>query len=119
MSDLSLRLSLIFGALVVALVVSLALRMAKRRPVLIDPGTLGPGVYLFSSTSCLDCLPARSKLVERLGDQGFVELMWEREPDTFLELGIDAVPATVVVGADGAATLFAGMPVQALKTLNP
>lgn len=119
MSDLALRLSLILGALVVSFVVVAAIRRARQRPVLIDPGKLGPGVYLFSSTSCLDCLPARSKLVETLGDRGFVELMWEREPDTFLELGIDAVPATVVVGDDGVARLFAGMPVEALKTLNP
>lgn len=120
MSDLPIRLILILAALVVAIVSVLVIRtMNRRRPMAIDPGSMAPGVYLFSSTSCLDCLAARSIMTESLGAQGFVEFKWEEVPERFRELAIDAVPATVMVADDGTATLFPGMPTRALRRLNP
>ena len=84
-----------------------------------EAGGLGPGVYLFSSSTCADCVPARARLVEDLGPAGFVELSWESEPGLFAELGIDAVPCTVIVSEAGEATRFPGMPDGALERLDP
>jgi hypothetical protein len=120
MNELWVRLALIVGAMVAAFAIMLSMRaMRRERPTAIDPGGLGPGVYLFTSGTCLDCLPAREQITEVLGADGFVEVHWEEEPERFRELGIDEVPATIVVAVDGSAMLFSGMPAGAMKRFNP
>jgi hypothetical protein len=120
MSDLTLRLVLIGGALVVTLLVLLTLRFInKRRPTVIDPGDLLPGIYLFSSSTCLDCQPASAMMLETLGTDRFTEFTWEDHPQRFQTMGIASVPATVVVDSDRSALLFTGMPAKALERFSP
>ena len=120
MSDVWLRLSLIAGALAVAAIAAVVLksRMAGR-PRLIEATGLEPGVYLFTSAACPDCSSARRALVDELGDEGFTELRWEKEPGEFHRLGVDAVPATAIVARDGSATLWPGRPDDALSSIGP
>ncbi len=120
MSDVWLRLSLIAGALAVAAVAAVVLRSrVAGRPRQLESTGLGPGVYLFTSTACADCSPARRKLIDELGEGGFVELGWEQEPGVFHRLGVDAVPATAIVARDGSATLWPGQPDDALDSVGP
>jgi hypothetical protein len=118
MSEVWLRLGIVVaGALLVVLIVVILRRPGPRGAG--EAGGLDPGVYLFSSSTCADCDPARARLVEDLGPSGFVEIRWESEPDLFAELGIDAVPCTLVVSETGGATRFPGMPDRALERLDP
>jgi len=119
MSEVWIRLALIGGAMGLALLATLAMRRRRQRPVGIDGAGLAPGVYLFSSSSCLECGPARSALREDLGADRLFEIRWEEEPETFRRLGVEGVPATLVVSDNGTATLFAGDPEQALSSLGP
>lgn len=120
MSEAWLRLGIVGAAILVVLVVTLLLRgRARHRAVPIDQAGLSPGVYLFSSSTCADCIPARRMMEDTLGASGFVEIKWEDEPGLFQEMRLDVVPATVVVAGDGSAVLFPGMPERALKTLGP
>lgn len=120
MSDLTTRLVLIAGALVVTVLVLITMRTISRsRPTVIDPGDLLPGIYLFSSSTCLDCRPASAMMLETLGAGGFTEFTWEDQPQRFQTMGIATVPATVVVDADRSALLFTGMPSKALERFSP
>lgn len=111
MSDLTARLLLASGAVVLAAATTMLLRWRSARPVrTLSPGSLAPGTYLFSSSACLDCAPARKALIHRLGESGFTELKWEEMPGIFDELGIDAVPATMIVSPKGSARLWPGVP---------
>ena len=73
----------------------------------------------FSSSACSDCPLARRTLADALGEQGFLELSWEDDPGAFDRLGVDAVPATLVVAADGSGTLWPGGAEMALESLGP
>lgn len=53
-------------------------------------------------------------MVAALGETGFTEYVWEDDPGVFSELGIDAVPAVLVVGEDGRGRLYPGQPDRAL-----
>ena len=120
MSEIWLRLALVSGAVLVAVAVGSLLRaMGQDRSIVIDPGDLRPGVYLFSSRECLECDPSRDQLVDALGADGFIEVRWEEEPERFREHGIDSVPVTIVVGDDGSATLIPGAPGAAARRFNP
>ncbi|MGH3649714.1 MAG: hypothetical protein ACRDU9_03320, partial [Acidimicrobiia bacterium] len=57
---------------------------------------------------------ARRKLDAFLGEGGYREMAWEREPVRFDELGIDSVPAVLVVGEGGRGRLYPGQPDRAL-----
>ena len=120
MSDVGLRLILIAGALAVAAIAVAVLKSRMTgRPRLLEASGLEPGVYLFTSADCPGCASARRKLVDGLGESGFVELSWEQEPGVFRRLGVDAVPATAVVARDGSATLWPGQPEDALDSVGP
>lgn len=120
MSEVWVRLAVILGALILALVATVAIRGTTRgRPAVIDAGGLRPGVYLFSSATCLDCQSARAAIDAGMGPRGFVEIKWEEEPGPFHDLGIEVVPTTVIVSDDGSAEVFPGMPDKALKGLGP
>ncbi|MGH8916661.1 MAG: hypothetical protein ACRDZM_19375 [Acidimicrobiia bacterium] len=114
MSDVWIRLGLITVVLGLGLIVGAALHIRdRRRPAPIDVTGLAPGVYFFSSATCHECLPARDLIEAALGPEGFVEVKWEEQPATFAEIGIEEVPATIVVEEDRPARLFTGIPVGA------
>lgn len=120
MDEIGLRLALIIGMLAVAAVVTLVLRARARVAARkLNHTGLTEGVYFFTSSTCLDCGPARRKLDEVLGEGAYTEIGWERDPETFARLGIDAVPATLVVAPDGSGTLWPGDPGRALADVGP
>ena len=106
------------GALGVAAFVSWLIRRRAQQPVrhLVNVD-LGSGPHFFSSTACDSCRSARRKLSEVIGADGFTEHVWEQEPGVFAALGINAVPAVLLVGADGSGTLYPGKPHRALAAL--
>jgi hypothetical protein len=110
MSEVEVRLIAVIGAVGVGMALSLILRRkpARRSPSELKQNRLGPGVYLFTSAACPDCEAVRAVLLERFGPVGFSELSWESDPEIFRELGVDAVPATLVVTATEGSTLYPG-----------
>lgn len=120
MDEVWLRLALIGGALFIAAAATLVVRAnATRRPRELADTGLPPGVYYFSSSSCPDCTSVRTALEGALGESGFVELSWERDAVEFDRLGVDAVPATMVVSDDGSALIWQGRAERALASLGP
>lgn len=121
MSEIEVRLIAVIGAIGVGIAVSLILgrRPARRSPSELEQNRLGPGVYLFTSASCPDCETVRDALLESIGPAGFYELNWETDPEIFRELGVDAVPATLVVTATEGSTLYPGAPSRAAGGLSP
>lgn len=118
MNELVLRV-LIVGVILFGVgAVALAQRHPRRSTRRIDL-SLEPGVYLFSSRSCLECDPARAWLRERLGPDGFLEVAWESDRELFEESGIDAVPTTMFVAGDGGVTLVEGVPGPMLDSFSP
>lgn len=120
MDDIWIRLGLIAGAVAVAAASVLVLRSraTETKRTLVETG-LQPGVYFFSSSECPDCSHTRQALSGSLGEQGYVELRWEDDPEVFRRLSVDAVPATLVVSADGSGTLWPGGAEPALESLGP
>ena len=120
MDELWARIGLIVGALGVAYAVTVILRArAAGSPISLEATGLAEGVYFFSSSACPDCRQARARLEDGLGESGFTELRWEESPGVFHELGVAAVPATLLVDADGSGTLYPGHPDKALVRLGP
>jgi hypothetical protein len=119
MSELWIRVLVVIGALVIVALVVLVLRRPGRRGQPIEGPGLAPGIYLFTSGTCADCGPARERLKEKLGPGGFREIGWEAEPDVFARVGIDVVPCTLVVGEDGSANSFPGLPDRVIEGLSP
>lgn len=120
MDDALVRMAVILGALLVALIFSVVIRMRSRgQTTQIKDHGLGSGVYLFTSSACQGCGTARRALRDALGESGYVELRWESNPGEFHRLGVGAVPATIVVGDDGSAKLYPGSPRKALQSLSP
>lgn len=117
MSDILERAAVVAAVLAVAGAVVLWQRARNRRARDVLPGDLGPGVYLFTSSSCPTCETARRRVVAAVGDGGFEELAWESHPDVFADLGVDVVPALVVVKGSGRARLHPGAPDRALSGL--
>ena len=120
MDELWARIGLIVGALAVAYLLTLVIRVrAGGSPRSVDETGLRQGVYLFSSSACPACKAVRQQLSEVLGEDGFLELSWEESPGVFHDLGIAAVPATLVVAEDGSGTIFPGEPGAALAAVGP
>lgn len=118
MDEVWLRIGLILGALAVAASIALIQRRRARSPVRsVEARGFDPGVYFFSSSACPTCSQARKKLNAALGDKGYIELVWEEEPGVFDDLGVDAVPAVVVVREDGRGKLYPGQPERVLSLL--
>ena len=113
MVDTWLRIALIGGVLAGSLGVALLVRQrAKRSDRVIDAGGLAPGIYFFSSSTCETCVGARRDLSRLLGPDAFIEFAWEDTPGVFDELGIEAVPATLIVSDGGHAVLYPGAPAR-------
>lgn len=120
MDETTLRLVLIGSSLAVALgVVGVLRSRGDRRVRRLRVASLDPGVYLFTSATCAECEPARRRMVELRGEGGYVELGWEGRPELFTELGVDQVPSTLVVGGDGRARLYPGVPARLVDIVDP
>jgi len=119
MSEVWLRLAIVAAGTVLALGVALVLRRPAAHLVTTKTAGLAPGVYLFTSSTCVDCVAARAGLVDALGPTGFVTIDWDDDPGPFAEFEIDAVPCTLIVSEEGMATRFPGMPDRALGELGP
>ena len=119
MDEVWVRVALVAGALAVAGVVVLAQRLRARPSVrtVVETG-LAPGVYLFTSATCSSCAQARQTLQTELGEDRFCEFAWEEGSATFDQLGIDAVPAVLVVEPGGGGTVFPGQPDRALRRID-
>ena len=117
MGDVEFRLLLVGLALVIA-AAAVAIRLyVLRRPRRRMKATgLGPGIYLFTSKSCLDCAPVRERLAERTD---FREIAWEDQPEVFERLGVEMVPATLVVEEDDSGWLWHGEPPEMISARNP
>lgn len=115
MDDLWARIGLIAAVIAVAIVITWAQRRRALNPIrTVDPGDLAPGVYFFSSDTCGTCREAREKLAAALGSDAFTELAWERDPGPFTDLGVDAVPAVMIVEEGGKGRLHVGQPDEML-----
>jgi hypothetical protein len=119
MSDVWLRLAIVAAVLGVAALVALMVRTSHRQHPSVIQVPLPPGVYLFTSATCADCRLVRETIVGALGPNGYTEIRWEEQPSWFEEVGVDAVPSTVVVAESGSAAVYPGNPDRALETLGP
>lgn len=119
MDDVWARAALVAGALAVAGVVVLVQRWRAARPRRTSgPTGLAPGLYFFSSSDCETCLQARETLDARLGTDAYTEIEWQERGDVFERVGVDAVPAMVIVSADGRGSIYPGQPERALDAWN-
>lgn len=98
-------LVLALAALVIVLIVVL-----RRRPVVrgrqIDRSTLPGGVYLLTSDGCDTCERARTTLTRH--QVAYTELTWQKNPELFESLGVDAVPSVLLIDRSGAGTWWRG-----------
>ena len=118
MDEVWVRVGLIAGTLLVVGVTTVVLRRREAgTPRQVSATGLASGIYFFSSTTCPTCRSARDTLVDRIGEVGFSEIAWEQDALLFSELGVDAVPAVLVVGDGGAGRLFPGQPDRVLREL--
>lgn len=93
-----------------AVLVTIGIVVLRRRPAL-RPRQLGrtdlpPGIYLMTSDGCGTCERARSALTRR--HIPYTELSWEKNPEAFESMEIDAVPSVIRVGSDGRGTWWRG-----------
>jgi hypothetical protein len=115
MDEVWLRVVLVSAVFLIAGGIALARR--RHAPVRkIRSLDLESGVYLFTSEGCDTCATARAKLAGSLGD-GFTEFVWEREPEHFGALAVEAVPSVLVVDETGHGRLYPGQPHRALRDL--
>jgi glutaredoxin len=91
--------------IVLAAVTAAVIYFFRRRPVLnsrsLTATGLPPGTYLLTSDGCDTCERARETLTRR--GRAYTELSWQKNPDVFERLQIDAVPSVIVIeeGGDG------------------
>lgn len=107
MDEPLVRLAVVFGAVLLVFGVRAvrSLRQPRRSRPIPESG-LEPGLYLFSSATCEQCAEARA----RLSGRNFRDLVWEEDHEVFDRLGIGDVPSLMVVGSDGTAVWYPGVP---------
>lgn len=109
MSEPWLRLLLVLGtAALVALLAWLGSRRQLARPQMVMRSDLSPGVHFFSSETCHPCIRAR-RLLQRMVPS-HSEIRFEDDPSGFAKFSIAKVPTVIVVGEEGQATVFEGIP---------
>lgn len=117
MDDLTIRLVVVgVTALLVVLAAAATGRRSRARRLIADTG-LAAGIYLFTSGGCGQCAEARDRLAGIVGEAGYTEVPWEKEPATFERLAVGQAPSTLVVAPDGSGTWHPGVPGRA--SLNP
>ena len=118
MDEIWVRVGVVAAALLVAGSIAIWRRTRGRSPIReVSSAGLGPGIYFFSSATCPTCKQARDELDRVLGEGAYVELRWEEQRAPFAEIGVDAVPAVLIVTASGNGRLFPGQPDRALSEL--
>jgi hypothetical protein len=117
MSEIWIRAGLVAGALALAAAAAILRRARSRRSREVSAGGLGVGVYLLTSSSCPTCGPARQRVIDAVGEGGFIELSWESDPGAFRDSGVDTVPSLLVVEGSGRARLYPGASSKALSSL--
>lgn len=94
----------------VAAVVVVAIVVLRRRPIVrareVEPAGLPPGIYLMTSDGCDTCARARETLTRR--KVAYTELSWEKNPEAFDRLGVDAVPSVLRIDEGGRGTWWRG-----------
>jgi hypothetical protein len=118
MNDPLARVAVVLGVVLAVVVVVSALRLTSRRGAA-ESVALAPGVYLFSTSTCADCIPVDELLVSELGEGGFSRIEWAGNEETFEALGIEIVPTTLIVDANGRADRYQGDPSDGLRRLGP
>lgn len=120
MSDVTIRAIVITAVVTIALLIAWAVeRRRSIAPRKLDETDLGPGVYLFTSETCRDCVPARQSLLTALGEEGFTEFAWAESPEVFERLEISHVPASMIVAENGSARCWFGEPDRMLAAIGP
>ncbi len=120
MSDPLVRFLIVLGVAVLAAFIVFVIRnRGSKQTIRLEQSLLGPGIYLFTSSTCAECGPARGRLATAVGQDGFREIDWETDPGVFEELQVGEVPATLVVDDLNRSTLYPGDTAQALEALNP
>lgn len=119
MSEVWVRAILIGSVFALAGAILIGARYRSRlTPRKIEATGLEEGMYLMTSSACPDCATARDRLETALGEKGYTEMSWERDPEVFESLDIDGVPAVLIVGSDGSGEVWSGQPDRALRTLS-
>lgn len=113
------RILIVVGVALLAGLVVWVIRKRSERGIRLEQSLLGPGIYLFTSSTCAECGPARGRLTAVLGKDGFREIDWETQSRVFEELQVGAVPATLAVDDQNGSILYPGDTARALKALNP
>lgn len=109
------RVGLLLAAFAIAGGIVFVQRRRLRAPQRsVEAPHLEPGLYLFSSATCSTCQSAREKLVAELGVAGFEEFVWERNPEIFNDLEVEAVPAVLVMREGGRGRVYSGQVEKAL-----
>lgn len=94
----------------VALVVVVAIVVLRRRPIVrareVEAAGLPPGIYLMTSDGCDTCARARQVLTRR--SVAYTELSWEKNPEVFDQIGVDAVPSVLRIDEGGRGTWWRG-----------
>lgn len=101
MDDLTIRVAVVVGLVVVVIGLTLAAnKFGEQRHAAIALGDVSvpPGLVLFSSTECSTCKAVAADL--RKIAVPLREITYELESATLSELGVDAVPLTLVVAED-------------------
>ena len=102
MSDLWVRALIAAVFVLAALVIAATARDRQRRRAAVAPLDLSGiegRVVLFTDITCTKCDEARSVLRHRGVE--FVEIAYDRDPERFGEVGVEAVPVLVARGPDG------------------
>ena len=92
-------------AIVVGVTMVLRRRPRIRRYDVVDTG-LPAGLYLLTSDGCDTCERARLAMVRR--GMAHTELSWQKNPDVFERLSIDAVPSVLKIDNDGGGSWYRG-----------
>ena len=120
MSEVWVRAILIAATVGVVALALMGLRYRSRvAPRTLRATGLEEGVFLMTSSACSECATARDRLDGAIGESGYTELSWERDPEVFESLEVDGVPAVLVIDGDGFGELWPGQPDRVLKTLGP
>lgn len=104
-----MRLAVVAGVGAVALIIVWAWNR-RPRPLLVSYPGLGPGIVLFSSGTCAACAGARQRLDQWVGPEGYREISWESDVETFERHQIARVPAVAILDSEGSGRLWEGVP---------
>ena len=108
MDEVTLRLLLVAGTVIAVSGLAWVQRRRVRPPTrVVTSSGLEPGVFLLTSRECESCERARRVLGRRAE---YTELSWQDSPDAFARLGVEAVPAVLVVDQAGRGVLSFGSP---------